>query len=417
MGTPRPITVVAIGAAGVLAACGGSTGGGSQSPSSILIALNVPGSSDAYVARVIEHGAELAVKEANQKGLTIAGHIYHLTFKIYDDSGQPQQSAGNVGTAIHDGAVAVVEDGLGAKVSTSQSNAAGVPEIVITNGDATLLDPQSRPGLFRLGIANDAASNVLGRYIAGKSTSVAIIHDDSENGRDGSAQLVTALGTAGVTARSPIEVAAGAPTLDAQVAELAAGNPGAIAIWGSDTFVGRAVTAIRASGATTPLFSGPSGESPAVRALAGNSASDGLRLVSSRMTSESDASSFGQFEQRLAAAGLGPYDAGFRSAAGQEIRQPDDASIFSYDAVNLVVAALKKQNSVQPGQSLIRAIGQVKVASANGDARGFNPQNHEGVADDDMYISVIHDLQFEPVKDEPLSASLPTQDEILADFH
>jgi len=413
----RPLTAALIAATGTLAACGGSSGPGGGGSSSILIALNVPSSADPYVAQVIERGAQLAVREANQTGVTIAGRTYRVSYKIYDDAGQPQQSAGNVQTALHDGAVAVIEDGLGASVSAAASDATGVPEIVITNGDAGLLDPQKRPSVFRVGIANDAASNVLGRYIAGKASSVAIVHDDSETGRDGATQILTALGTASVTAKQPIEVAAGAPTLDAQVAELAAGNPGAIVIWGGDAFVGRMVHAIRSAGVSTPLFSGPSGSSPAVRALAGNAASDGLHLVTSRMTSESDAASFGQFEHRLATAGLGPTDAGFKNTEGQEVRQPNDVDFFSYDAVNLVIAAIKKQNSVQPGAGLLRAIGQVKVTSANGDTRGFNPMNHEGVSDDDMYIAVIHDMQFQPVKDEPLSATLPTEDQILADFH
>jgi hypothetical protein len=57
------------------------------------------------------------------------------------------------------------------------------------------------------------------------------------------------------------------------------------------------------------------------------------------------------------------------------------------------------------------------VISGNGDHRGFNPDNHEGVADDDLYIAAIHDMAFAPVRDEPLSATLPAPDELLADFH
>ena len=57
------------------------------------------------------------------------------------------------------------------------------------------------------------------------------------------------------------------------------------------------------------------------------------------------------------------------------------------------------------------------VTSVNGDHRGLNPENHEGLADDDIYLAVIHDMQFTPVKDEPLSATLQAPDEILAHFH
>ena len=62
-------------------------------------------------------------------------------------------------------------------------------------------------------------------------------------------------------------------------------------------------------------------------------------------------------------------------------------------------------------------VGSVSVKSANGDTRGFNPQNHEGVADDDMYLAVIHDMKFAPVQDEQLSKTLPTENQILSEFH
>ena len=60
----------------------------------------------------------------------------------------------------------------------------------------------------------------------------------------------------------------------------------------------------------------------------------------------------------IADAHLAPTDAGVQNTQGQEIRQPNDRDLFSYDAVNLVVAALKKQASASPGTALLRAIGR-----------------------------------------------------------
>ena len=134
-----------------------------------------------------------------------------------------------------------------------------MPELVIANGDENLLDPQSRPSLFRLGIANDADASILGAYIATKTKSAAILHDDTEYGRDAAVQLRNALATAHVTAQPVIEVASTATTMDAQVQQLANAKPGAIALEGGDAFTGRAVTAIRGAGLTTPLFAGQFG--------------------------------------------------------------------------------------------------------------------------------------------------------------
>lgn len=415
----RPVGTLALVPLAALAGCGGSGSGTTPTPAAhtITIALDVPVTADAYVFGAIHRGADLAVREANTKGLTIAGTRYTVALRVYDDNGQPSQSAQNVSSAISDGAVAVIEDGLGAATSAPRSAAAGVPEIDIANGTAALMDPQNRPSLFRLGIANDAAATLLGKYITQTSTKVAIIHDDSDSGRDGADQLTQSLATAGGKAVSTIEVPASAATFDTQLQAVASSGAGALAVWGSDLFVAKVVSSAHAAGLALPLFTGPTGESPAVRATAGPVATDGLRFVSSRLTSEDDSTSFPQFEHRLAAAEGGPTDAGFKDTEGREVRQPNDLDFFSYDAVNLVLAALKKQGGVAPGQPLISAIGSVSVTSANGDTRGFNPQNHEGISDDDMYISVIHDMKFAPVQDEQLSKTLPTEDQILANFH
>lgn len=420
LGHRRGFTAIAASLAVVgLAACGGASNGsaGSGGGATILIGLNVPVTADAYVNGVITRGAELAVKEQNAKGVVINGKHYTLTLKTYDDNNQPATAAQNVQNAISDGAVAVVEDGIGAAASAAKSQAAGVPEIVITNGFTALTDPTNRPSIFRIAVANDASATLLGTYAVQTSKRVAVIHDDTDSGRDGATQLADALATAGGTASPSIEVPATSATFDSQLDEVKASGAGALAIWGGDIFTAKVVAAAAAAKLNLPIFTSASGESPTVRAIAGNAATDGLRFVSSRLTSEGDTTSFGKFESRLAAAGLGPTDAGIKDNAGQELRQPNDVEVFSYDAVNLIVAALEHNKSASPGASLLSAMDKVNVTSANGDTRGFNPQNNEAVSDDDMYIAVIHDMQFAPVKDEALSKTLPVEDQVLADFH
>jgi hypothetical protein len=57
---------------------------------------------------------------------------------------------------------------------------------------------------------------------------------------------------------------------------------------------------------------------------------------------------------------------------------------------------------------LPHALEQVTARGANGDERGFNEHNHEGVVDDDVFFARFHDMTFAPVKDDPLSSTLPT---------
>ncbi|MHB8719324.1 MAG: ABC transporter substrate-binding protein [Candidatus Dormibacteria bacterium] len=401
-----------------LAACGSPAATpGSGGSTTILVGLNVPVTADAYVSGVITRGAQLAVREQNARGVVVAGRHYQLVLRTYDDNDQPSLAAQNVQSAIGDGAAAIIEDGIGAATSAARSAAAGVPEIVITNGTSTLTDPANRPSIFRIGVTNDASATLLGTYAVQVTRHLAIIHDDTDSGRDGATQLGNALATAGGSASPVLEVPAAAAAFDSQLAEVRASGAGALAIWGGDVFTAKVVAAAWAARLNLPILTSAAGESPVVRALAGSAATEGLRFVSSRLTSEGDSTSFGKFEHRLAAAGLGPTDAGFKDNQGREVRQPNDVEVFSYDAVNLVVAALQHAGSAAPGAALLRAMDAVHVLSANGDTRGFNPMNNEAVSDDDMYVAVIHDMKFAPVRDEPLSASLPTEDQVLADFH
>jgi ABC-type branched-subunit amino acid transport system substrate-binding protein len=413
---PRGIAAVA--ALSALSACGGSSTPSGSADAPLLIAVVAPTTAAPYLAQTLHRGADLAMRELNSAGgVSINGTRHRVELRTYDDGLDPQRTRAAVQNAIHDGAFGIVTDGYGSAASAADSAAAGVPEIVVFNGSAQLIDPQARPSLFRLGIGNEAATSILSGYVAKSSKAPGILHDDSDNGRDGDKQLRTALATAGVRPVGSQEAARDLVAVDGPVRALLDAHADSLIVWGADTFVARVVGAAHAAAPSLPVFAGPSGESPAVRALAGADASNGMAFIASRMTSEVDSASFGQFEHRLAAAEGGPTDAGIKDREGRQIRLPADAEIFSYDAVNLFAAAAPKLGGTAPSAKLLQLMTQTRIHSANGDARGFNPDNHEGVADDDFYIARIHDMVFAPVKDEPLSATLPTADQILADFH
>ncbi len=412
---PRAMATAAAAASLTLAACGSSATQSANGP--LLIAVLAPTTASPYIAQVLQRGTDLAMREINAKGgVTVNGVKQKVVLRTYDDGLDPQRTASAVQSAIHDGAFGIVTDGYDAAAGASATDSAGVPQIVIANGSTQTVDPKAHPSLFRIGIPNDAAASILSAYVAKTSKSPGIIHDDTDNGRDGAQQLQQALPTAGARAVGSQEAAHDAPAVDAQVRALIDAHADSIIAYGTDTFVARVVTAARAAAPSLPIFAGPSGESPAVRALAGD-ASEGVAFVDSRMSSENDLASFGQFEHRIAAAEGGPTDAGVKNHEGQEIRQPTDLEIFPYDAVSILAAAAQQLGSTTPSKSLLALMTKVTVRSANGDTRGFNPDNHEGVSDDDLYIARIHDMVFAPVKDEALSATLPAADEILADFH
>ena len=110
--------------------------------------------------------------------------------------------------------------------------------------------------------------------------------------------------------------------------------------------------------------------------------------------------------RRLASARrFGPDEVGVKTAEGKPVLEPPEFPMYAYDFVNVLAAAIRAAHGPDPA-AVLAALNQVDVRGANGDERGFNERNHEGVVDDDVYFAVFHDMTYAPVKDDPLSATL-----------
>jgi len=107
------------------------------------------------------------------------------------------------------------------------------------------------------------------------------------------------------------------------------------------------------------------------------------------------------YEQRF-----GAQQVGVRSAAGRPVVQPPDYAMYPYDFTHLLVAAIQSAKSTEPAK-VLAALNEVSVEGANGDSRGFNRINHEGVVDDDVYFARFQGMTYRPVQDDALSATLP----------
>jgi hypothetical protein len=95
---------------------------------------------------------------------------------------------------------------------------------------------------------------------------------------------------------------------------------------------------------------------------------------------------------------------GVRTPAGLSVIAPPDYAMYSYDFANVLTQALKQFGA----KNVVKGLEQVTARGANGDERGFNQHNHEGVVDDDIFFARFHDMTWAPVKDDPLSSTLPT---------
>jgi branched-chain amino acid transport system substrate-binding protein len=395
---------IAAAAAVLLSACGGSTTPTAQGKAYTIV-VAAPLSAQPWIGEFVARGAQLAADELNSKNGVGAGHR-RIRLVSIDDAGSPRQAAAAARRAVSLHAAALITDGAGALAISSVSGPADLPVFVVFDGGASIIDPRKRPTLFRIAPADHTMAVRLADYVSARHPRVGIISDDSSYGRDGLAALVPAF----VRDRIPVVahkvVPADTSAVDPEVLALRRAGADLLIVWADAPVVAASVRAARSSGWSVPVFTGPTGEDPLVRRqlAAHESWVNGMTFVSFRITAEVGPKPYDAFrskyEQRFGVEKLG------LSQGGAPVIVPPDWAMFSYDAVELVAAALAKSDAV--GAPLMAALNHTVIVGANGDERGFVPGIREGVSSDDMYFARFHGLRFAPVTDDILSDHLPT---------
>jgi ABC-type branched-subunit amino acid transport system substrate-binding protein len=407
--------------AGLISLAGCSAGPvGAGASRQVTIVLNQPTAKLPFVSRFSYQGAVLAAEEINRAGgVKVAGAAYQIRLEQMDNDRSPATSLENVRRAIAAKAVAVIDDGYTAEATYGAAAAAGVPLLVDYDGSTGLIDPTARPGVFRIAPPDDALAARLAGYVAGRERSVALVGDDSDYGRDGRAQLSSALTKLGVTPAASLELPSQSTDFSAQALSVQRGGATGVAIWAQAPVLAAFLRALRQAGSDARVYAGPTAEDPVVRDQLADRPDwvEGLTYASFRITTESGPDAWDRFRQsyeRHAFNGGGPdYKVGVRTHDHRDVVQPPDWQIFPYDMVRLVAAALARAGTVDPGGGrIVAALDQVRVVSANGDSRGWTRDNHEGVVDDDIYFATFQDMRFKPVQDDPLSRSLPPIDQV-----
>src|SRR4029077_19984396 len=122
-------------------------------------------------------------------GVAAGGSYYTFRVKRYDDALSARTAVANVRHAIADGAVAIVDEGTGVDASWKRAGAAGVPIAIVPQGAESLVDPHTRPNVFRIVPTNHGIAFRMAEYLSHKKLKLAVLHDDSEYGRGGEAAL------------------------------------------------------------------------------------------------------------------------------------------------------------------------------------------------------------------------------------
>ena len=393
---------IVLGAVLLLAACGGSKSGTKQP---LTIVVDAPFSKTPYLGRTIENGVRLAAGEANNSGLSVNGTSYELKVVTMDSALSPARAVANVRDAAGRHAVAIVDEGTG--VDASWRVAHDTPIGVVFQGGRELVDPATRPNVFRIAPSDHGIAFRLAEYLIPKHYAIALLHDDSDYGSEGAGALQQAFAQNRSSVAIDETLPADALDLAPQVLRARRAHATAVLVWGRPATVAAVLTAARSGGWDVPVFTPPTGADPFVRQQLANHPAwvDGLTFAGGRLTAEVGTGPFEAFAQKYQQA-YGVDLVGVKTRAGASVVEPPETAMYAYDFVNLVAAAITRAQSTDPAK-ITAALEEVTTEGANGDERAFNRHNHEGVVDDDVYFARFHDMTYAPVRDDPLSRTLP----------
>jgi ABC-type branched-subunit amino acid transport system substrate-binding protein len=392
------------------AGCGGDSGSDSATKT-LTIVVNAPFSKSPYVGETIARGVELGA--ASFQPVETNEGTYRFRVRRLDNALSPRKAIANVREAVADGAVAIVDEGTGVDASWQIARDAKIPIGITYQGGVGLVDPTKRPNVFRIAPTDRGVSFRLAEYLIPKKLKVAILTDDTGYGEEGRAALARSFGANPEAVAARITVPADATDLAPQVLKARRAGATALLVWARPSTIANVLTAARSRGWNVPVYTPPSGADPLIRQQLADRPEwvDGLTFASGRMTAELGPQAWQafqtQFENRY-----GADSVGVKTKAGAEVVQPPEYAMYSYDFVNVLAAALKQAGGASDREAVLDALNQVTVRGANGDERGFNLHNHDGVVDDDVYFARFRDMTFEPVEDDPLSSTLPVIDQV-----
>jgi branched-chain amino acid transport system substrate-binding protein len=368
-----------------------------------VIAVDAPFSKDPYVASTIANGVRLAAGSLSVD----RGDVANFKVVTYDNAGSPSRAVANVRRAVARHAIAVVSDGTGVDAAWKIAADANVPLGIVYDGDERLVDPQRRPNVFRITPTNHGMAFRLAEYLVPKRAKIAFLTDDTGYGRAGRASLDRAFAQDRRSVVARIQIPSSATDLAPQVLQARRAGATALLVWGQPAAISEAVVAARSAGWQVPVYAPPSAEDPLVRQELASRPHwlDGLTFATGRLTAEGGVTPWYDFEGRYRDR-FGVEKVGVKDARGRTVIQPPEFAMYAFDFTNLLAAAVNVAGTTN-GAKVLAQLNQVSTQGANGDSRGFNEANHDGVVDDDVYFARFGGMVFRPVRDDALSRTLP----------
>ncbi|MEQ1880044.1 MAG: branched-chain amino acid ABC transporter substrate-binding protein [Burkholderiales bacterium] len=350
-------TVGAVAAAGIILAV--SLGGcGKSAPPAVKIGHAAPLTGDiAHLGKDNENGARLALEEANAKGLTIGGK--KITFELLSEDDEGKENKGPIiAQKFVDAKVAGVVGHLNSGVTIPASvvyNDAGIPMI---SGSATNPKVTER-GLkvtFRTVGRDDQQGPAIASFLSAqfKPKTVAVIDDATSYGEGLADQVELTLKNAGVNVLPREKGSKDTKDWKAILTKLKGKNPDAIFYGGMDSGGGPLIKQGRELGLKAVFAFGDGACSEKMHELAG-AAAEGMVCSQAGIPVQAASKSF-----------LEAYKKRFNS-------DPIIYAPFTYDAANLLIAAMQKADSTDPAKYLSE-LAKISFEGASGkiefDAKG-----------------------------------------------
>jgi branched-chain amino acid transport system substrate-binding protein len=395
-----------VGLALLAAGCGKSSG--SSDLGNLTVVVDVPVTGSPYVAQTIRQGVELATSNLNAGGGVRAGETsYLLDVKLYDNHLSARKAVEDTRRALDANAVAIVTDGTGVDATWQIAKRDGVPVAITYDGGSGLVDAETRPNVFRIAPTNHGIAFRYAEYLVPKKLKVALLSDDSAYGSEGAADLARAFSENPEAVATKLTLPAGQSDVTPQILRVKRSGATALLVWGQPPTIAAVLSAARSIDWKVPVYAPPTGADPFIRQQLADHPDwvDGLTFASGRMTAEVGTAPFVSFQSQYEST-YGADKVGVKTSEGQPVLQPPEFAMYAYDFVHVLTAAIIRAASTDP-EKITAALNQVTTQGANGDERGFNEHNHEGVVDDDVYFARFHDMTFSPVPDDPLSSTLP----------
>jgi branched-chain amino acid transport system substrate-binding protein len=279
-----------------------------------------------------ENGARLAIEEISAQGLTIDGHVIHLELDAQDDAADPKKGIEAAQKLVADHVVAVIGH-LNSGVSIPASKIYSDANVAQISGSTTSPDytKQGFKTTFRL-VSTDAQQGlVLGGYALKTlhARRIAIVDDSSVYGRSLANEFAKAVEAGGVKVADHETATEKARDFKAILRKLKREQPDVVMFAGMDATGGGFVKQAAALGVKAKILGGDGMCTTEVAALAGDAVQD---LTCSEVGVDlSKLDKGGDFAQK--------YQARFKAPV-------QSYAPFTYDAVYVIVDAMKRANSV-----------------------------------------------------------------------